>query len=58
MDTTKPSPRWRAFIWQGAILLVVALITATVSAPALGVAIGVLGGLLLLAGLIGAASGA
>lgn len=53
---TSHTPRWRRFIWQGAVLLLLALIAAAVSTPALGIAIGAVGALLLLAGLVGAAT--
>ncbi len=47
--------RWRRFIWQGALLTVVGLITAGVGDGPLAGVIAGLGVLLLLAGFIGAA---
>lgn len=48
-------PRWRRFVWQGALLALVGLATAGVGDGRLGVVIVVVGALLLLAGLIGGA---
>lgn len=47
--------RWKRFVWQGAVLAVVGLITIGVSDDRFGVAILVVGGLLLFAGLVGGA---
>lgn len=47
-------PRWKRFLWQGGVLIALGLVLLT-DAPGLGIAIAVLGGLLLLAGLIGGA---
>jgi len=49
------TPRWKLFIWQGAVLGLIGLVAAGLGDGPLGLAILIIGTLLLLAGLVGGA---